>query len=308
MEILTFTHGERVFRYTDHTISLPAPVTNLLKNILKRWQIVFPKEDTLIQARHGVPSLFVRFDCSISQDGTVHIYEIQDGCGGVGYAGIANKASAQVRDQVISREWPDLSVVTSKHIRTEIDDELWTPRILVDKALKSSYPLIIRNPLLQRSNEERSLLFKRSVCPVLTHNNKEYGVDFGWWKIVRWEESLNENTLPWNEPFVLKPQDGHGSKDVMFWRPGKHSARATRTQILRVLQDRKVMYQQPLIQPSQMIINGALCNYILRPFFVYSSHQKQWVPMHGVWTARPSPNMRIHGASDAVSGPLFMEQ
>lgn len=65
------------------------------------------------------------------------------------------------------------------------------------------------------------------------------------------------------------------------------------------------MYLQPFVPPMPMDINGAPFNAIYRPYFAYSGRKNGWIPLHGVWTARPAPNIRIHGAADAISGPLM---
>lgn len=281
----------------------PAWAVDELKRVLARWQIIYPPEDTLIRERCGVPSLFVRFDCVISPEGQLAIYELQEGCAGIGYAGIANEALRNVRDTIAGDEWPGLKEIRSTREKNQ-DDDLWLERISFRQGLRHNGPLVVRSALSTCLPHVSAAITRKSVRPIQTHNDKSYGVEFGWWKPVSWESTAHGEALPWNEGFVLKPLKTAGSVDIMPWNPQKRIERTTRAQILRVLQERDTMYLQPFISPMQMDINGTVFNHIYRPYFVYSSREREWIPMHGMWVARPYPNIRIHGASDAIWGPL----
>lgn len=307
MKLYDFQHQDQKFTYTDHEIRLPASATDTLRRILGEWQRIFPHEDTLIQSRHNVPSLFVRFDFVISPDGQLRIYELQEGPAWVGYTGVANETFRRIRDETVREEWPGLKVLRSGR-QADKDDEIWLQRATIEEALEGPGPLIVRNLLpASLSYEQRAAIVRKSLRPVFTHNNKLYGVHLGWWKPVSWQDSSHGTALPWDEEFVLKPQSGYGSADIMLWKPHDRAGRSTRTQIERVLEKRGTMYLQPLIRPMLMDINGTPYNFIYRPYFMYSAEQKKYVPAHGVWTARPHPAIRIHGASDSISGPLYME-
>lgn len=305
MEFHSVRHFDQHFIYTDHTLALSTDTTQHLLHILNKWQDIFPKEATLIQTRYGVPSLFVRFDFSLSPDGEIRIYEIQEGCAWVGFTGIANSAFREIRDQVVRDEWPGLKVLMSDE-QHDKDDSLWLERSTVEEALENAAPLVVRNWLPRVSHVVRTAIISKSVRPVVMHNNKRYGIHLGWWKSVLWHETEHGTQLPWNEAFVLKPVSGHGSTDIMIWKPDDRTGRATRTQIIRTLQKHGKMYIQLFIAPMRMEINGSPYNFIYRPYFMYSGVRKAWVPAHGVWTARPYPNIRIHGASDTISGPLML--
>ncbi|MFZ2886348.1 MAG: hypothetical protein WA021_00840 [Minisyncoccia bacterium] len=305
MELHRVRHREQTFVYSDFSVRLPAEATREMLDILSKWQTLYPREETLIQQRHGVPSLFVRFDCVIAPDGALHMYEIQDGCAWIGYTGVANTEFRRVRDEIVATEWPGLAAIISPQ-DPNTDDELWLPRRKMLEALREDGPLIVRSRLSLRTPEERERLIARSVKPVLAHNDKTYGEHFGWWKRVTWEETGRSKELPWENAFVLKPIEGHGSTDIMIWKPGDRTGRATRTQIVNTLERNQEMLLQPYHPPMQTMINGAAYNMIYRPYFIYSG-ERGWIPAHGLWTARPSPALRIHGASDAISGPLMMD-
>ncbi len=307
MKLKSIRHHDQTFTYTDHTLTFPSFATDALHRALVQWQKVFPREETLIQMRHDVPSLFVRFDCVISPAGDVRIYELQEGCAWVGYTGIANSAFRGIRDRIVQEEWPHLRVLRSDK-QTDKDDDLWLSRSNITEALRSPDPLMVRSNMPLLAEELRTIIIRKSVRPVMMHNDKSYGEALGWWRVVDWEESSHgEEKIPWHEAFVLKPRFGFGSSDIMLWNPHNRVGRATRTQVLRVLKRRGTMYLQPYIPPMHMDIDGTPYNFIYRPYFIYSGKQKQWVPAHGIWTARPHPALRIHGASDAISGPLKMQ-
>jgi hypothetical protein len=300
-------YQDQIFTYTDRSMTLSQSIRAQLIRMLKAWEHTFPREETLIQNRHGVPSLFVRFDFAVSDHDEVRCYEIQDGPAWVGYTGAANARFREIRDAIVSRDWPGLCVVR-RETRSDIDDDLWVPRVDAREALAQQYPLIVRNhpePALMEAQKRE--LIGRSVRPVYMHNNKRYGADFGWWKVVTWEDSARGEMLPWHSAFVLKPREGFGSADIMLWKPDERAGRATRTQILRTLEERGSMYLQGYIPPMQTEIDGQSYHYIFRPYFIYDANSKGWVPAHGLWTARPAPATRIHGTSDSISGPLYFE-
>jgi len=305
MELRSLQHEDQKFTYSDHAEVFPTFATGILREILAKWQHIFPREHTLIHSRHNVPSLFVRFDCVITS-GQLRIYEVQEGCAWVGYTGVANDEFRKIRDEIVHGEWPRLKVLRAD-VQSDKDDDLWLERATIAEALESPDPLIVRFWPSRLSAEERNIIIGKSLRPVLHHNNKRYGIHFGWWKPAIWHESDHGASLPWNEPFVLKPLSGHGSKDIMFWKPDDRTGRATRTQIVHTLQRHGKMYLQPFIPPMQTDINGVPYHFLYRPYFIYSGKRAEWVPAHGIWTARPYPNLRLHGASDAISGPLLME-
>jgi hypothetical protein len=244
----------------------------------------------------------VRFDGVLDPAGHFRVYEIQGGCGWIGYAGIANPAFKEARDAMMRDKWPPLKLLMPP--AEHMDDELWLERIDFDEAMRTTEPLMIRRWLFQNLDAARRMaLIGRSVKPMFDQNSKAYGLEFGWWKRISCEDA---HALPWDVPFVLKPGKGMGSSDVMIWLPHERRGRATRTQILDTLHRKRYMYIQEFIPPMELDIEGARWNMMLRPFFGYDPVGKEWRCLHGVWVARPAPNLRLHGAHDAISGPLIV--
>lgn len=307
MQRSTFQNGTHSFTYVDHPIYLPSNTITAMLETLSVWQSVFTREPTYAQTQYGVPSLLVRFDGVLAQDGSFLSYEIQDGCGWAGYAGVVNEPFRHSRDHFAHDIWPPFRLL--QDFAAERDDGLWLKNIGIDDALRSDELILFRYwaKAAALTKEDLWRLTTRSISPCWTHNDKSYGVPLGWWKYIRWDTSNNGAALPWDSQFVLKPLQEWGSKDIMHWIPNERRGRSTRTQIQEVLEKHKVMYLQPFIAPMSVMLDVPY-NTILRPFFAYDVRKKTWVPLGGVWTGRPAPNLRIHGTSDAVSGPLLLER
>jgi len=302
MEMRSISIGNEYFSYTDHVVTLSRATVSHLMDLLKKRVALSPYEPTYTMRTYGIPSLVVRFDGVVDENETFQCYEVQAGCSWIGYAGVANPAFKEIRDTLAKKVWPPIKSLVHPTFKKH-DDELWLDSVSVDEALRGTDTLMIRGHLFRElTHEKRMALIGRSVKPILDQNSKRYGIELGWWKLT--DDSA---TLPWNESFVLKPMRGHGSKDVMIWDPHDRKGRATRTQIEKAMSRHVSMCMQQLIRPMHTQINGCDYNMILRPFFGYDTARRTWVPMHGVWLARPYPNLRIHGSSDAISGPLLMQ-
>ncbi len=307
MNLHTLQNAGRTFTYTDHAISVPKQATEQMLEILAKWEEAFPYEETYAARTYGVPSLIVRFDGSLTPDGQFNAYEVQSGCGWIGYAGVVNATFRGILDDFTKNRWPPFRLLGPTQPPSNPDEEFWLDRIGLQEAVASDTLLWLRYGQWQIPSEVRDALIARSLKPVRTHNTKRYGVQLGWWKPVVWHESSHGAALPWHEAFVLKPLSGHGSTDIMLWKPNDRTGRATRTQIVHTLQKHGKMYLQRFIPPMSINLDRDRYNVILRPFFGYNPQEKKWTPMHGVWTGRPYPNIRIHGASDAISGPLMTD-
>lgn len=304
MNLSSFTFGAHAIVHTDEALVLPSAVTRQLIATLDIWQAAFPYEATFAAREYGVPSIIVRFDGALDEDGVFHAYEIQEGCAWIGYAGVINPEFASARDMLARDAWPPFKLLSPREPLH--DDDLWLARATLDEARADAGNLMIRRWLMEGlSEDERTSLLARSMKPVFVHCSKSYGETLGWWKRVT-EPDID--SFPWSDGFALKPLKSHGSADVVIWQPDARSGGATRSQVRATLQKRGAMYLQKLVSPQKTMLGEKPFHRILRPFFGFDPRSRAWAPLHGVWTARPAPAMRIHGASDAVSGPLFMEQ
>lgn len=286
-------------------MTIPRSTVEGMIEMLSAWVRAFPHEETYAAREYGVPSIFARMDGIIDEKGSFYPYEIQEGCGWVGYTGIINQRFREMRDELAAKVWPRFPLLIPS--ARNHDDELWLSKISLEEAQKSDGPLMVRLSILHGVDPDIRLpIIARSMKPYVLHGDKRYGITLGLWRSVD-DPAESGVELPWDSSFVLKPLRAHGSRDVMVWNHEAREGRATRTQITRTLAERKRMILQPFVPPTRIEIEGNHYNAILRPFFGYHPRERRWVPMHGVWTARPAPALRIHGASDAISGPLMLE-
>ncbi|MDO8524617.1 MAG: hypothetical protein Q7R99_03240 [bacterium] len=268
-----------------------------MSEIVKKWANLFSYEPTWVQKEYEVPSLIVRLDCVV-RDGELGVYEIEERPAGIGLATLINPEFKEILVS-LRKKWPLFDVLASGKRRPN-DDYLWATVISFSEAVvaNSSNPLLIR----AEPEEKEFLQFeKRSVSSFSRKGDKSYGIHLGLWREVPSEEDL-----PWDKPFCLKPTQGSKARDVKIWLP-KHSEKeifskgaSSRSQILRVLNERGKMYCQDFIPPMPW---GAMCR-ILRVFFAFDTEAKKWIPMGGFWNARP--NLLVHGASDSVFGPVML--
>lgn len=106
--------------------------------------------------------------------------------------------------------------------------------------------------------------------------------------------------------FAIKPVNGWGASDVMVFDPQdrKHShTRARIESFLEGLQSGGGYVVQPFYPPVRNELYGTL---IWRVFAVRESPQHEFRLIGGVWNARTSRSLIVHGAKDAVFGPLMV--
>lgn len=304
MEVATHQNGSQSFVYCDEEFILSPRTIDSLHVLIEKFLTVFPKEATYVQRVHHVPALTLRFDGVVGEDDSFIPYEIQPAGAGIGYAALANPQFKSIRDQFVKNIWPPYKLV--QNVKLDLDDNMWLERITLEEAVQCDDLLQLRHPLESLDRQTAQKIIARSVKPVRFTISKAYGEALGWWKKVTYDEHSQE-TLPWSEGFALKPLWGWGSYDVMIAHPqGRPGGSATRPQILRTFEKQKEMYLQKFIAPMQKEIRGELHNMILRPYFGFNTKTNTWVPWGGTWNARPAPALRIHGAQDAIAGPLVL--
>jgi len=259
------------------------------RNILLQWQKYFPAETNYTKKEFGVPSLIVRLDCVFSEEANLQVFEVEERPAGIGICVKINPCFAE-RLAVLRERWPVFTVLVSEDRRGS-DDYLWT-QVSIGPQKPSGNLFLIRAEPEQIEFHE---LLPFSVSSLLQKGNKAYGERMGWWKKV-----FDGQELPWDISFVLKPVQGSKARGLEIWdlaqnRPGS----STRSRILRTLAEYGSMYLQPLIDPLEDE-NGWK---ILRIFYGYDP-LGGWICLGGLWNSRP--NLRIHGAKDALFGPVVL--
>ena len=265
-------------------------------DLTDKWINVFPKESTWIQQNYGIPSLLVRFD-GIDDNGILRTYEIEDRPAGIGHTNLINPDFKQ-RLSKLRETWPEFDVAISP-LRDPADDKLWCN--VVDKNSATGLVFVRAEPEEMQFRELQS----RSVSTIATEGDKSYGVALGLWKFID-----SPTQFPRRRSFVLKALQSSKGRNMAFYdvrsRPGPGNVKMKNAEKLLIEQvaTKGGMYIQELIPPMQSGID--LYPFMIYRFFLgYDFKQKEWVPLGGTYFARN--NLKIHGASDSVSGPLVIE-
>jgi len=256
---------------------------------VNRWTEIFPSEGTWVNNCYHIPSLIIRLDCVVDNEGRLMIYELEDRPAGAGLSNLINPEFAKLLADV-RQSWPKFTVLTSEQ-RKGNDDILW---LNVEQYNESSLVLVRAEPDDIRYHH----LVPRSVSTVKTEGDKGYGVVLGLWREVTLD-NLPDKT----QSFVIKPLQGTRAQDVLFWVPylKDYPGTVTWTKIQKTLSKHGKMYCQPFILPMQTNIPD-FPYMIYRVFFVYDIALNQWQCLGGCWVARN--NLKIHGATDSLIGPL----
>jgi hypothetical protein len=295
--------GGWTFDVSGVSLTMPPDLVGwVVEELLPQWASVWPlQEETMALSRFGVPSVLVRIDGVLTPDGTLGIYEIEERPAGIGIACSLNpEFKTRFRSWLKSYDW-NLAVVIS-HRRTNHDDGIWTSSfgipLIKDEdhppEVPEDYALLVR---AEPEEEEYWPFASRALFPIRLEGWKGYGLRLALWEPI--PEDLN--LLPWDEGFALKPYQGSKMRDVLLWHPSKAPGIATRTKVENMIKSGRVAYWQRWIPPEQHSFIPTNYYLIRRIYFAYSPDQG-WIYLGGLWNARP--NLRIHGASDAVFGSV----
>lgn len=284
---------------TDREIKLADDRVAAMQNVIACWLAVDPHpEATWVQQTYGIPSLFVRFDCSIGPDGQLCFYEVEERPQGMGFSQLFNPLFGQ-RLGELQASWPEfVSVETPAHkARGGTDDQFWLSSAVALEDCPAEGLLLLRS---EPHEDQVHYLAGRSVSTIATEGRKRYGVDLGWWR-----EVSDPDQLPWDEHFVLKPLQGSKCAGVTMW-VGRGNQRpqgaSTESQVLRTLKDHATMLCQPYHAPWEVTFEERSHRVMLRPYFGFVPETGQWRYLGGEWLM--APQVKLHGSSETVFGPL----
>src|SRR3989344_1090174 len=294
--------------------SMPQTAEQEGKELVKRWESCFPKENTWVQRELGVPSLIVRLDATLEGE-HLRAYEVEERPAGIGVSYTTNPAFKE-RLQDVARTWPKFDVVISER-RNGHDDQLWTPLKSREEAVKGTELVLVR---AEPEEEEFHCLEDRSVSSLKQKGDKSYGEKLGLWRKVQTPEDLPAPC----EPFVLKPLQGSKTRDVFMYlpnsmaksqysipelkmtAPGAYTRSRVERELIRHTQGSGGMYCQPFYPPVESGLDGDMGkNYrwmIYRVYYGLNTQTREWNYLGGQWNARN--NLKIHGDGDAVIGPV----
>lgn len=143
----------------------------------------------------------------------------------------------------------------------------------------------------------------QSLTPVRDHGNKVYLPDMGLATYIHEEDQID-----FTRPFCIKPVYGSKSDGVGIYLPGSKSTPgvSTRTQIGRLYrynQEKGGSLVQEYIPPAEITgPDGKTQFLIFRIFAGYQPETHQYALLGGCYFTRP--NVKIHGASDALVGKV----
>lgn len=290
-----FKHSNLEYIFDHHNL----PYVWNSSVLIREWVGSFPKEDTWVQKNLGIPSLFIRLDCVVREDGNIGLYEIEERPSGLSTAKKINKRFSETLAEV-RKQWPEFKVLISSK-RTGDDDWGWDiEKVTYEEALSSDSLLLIR---AEPEELEYHAFESRSISSLIQKGNKRYGLSMGLWKEVTLHDFDNFN---WNKGFCLKPFVGSKCSDIEIWYPGlsakdrKGSGASSQNKIRETLEKNKSMFFQEFINP---MISSNEENMILRVFFLYNPKDKEYEYAGGFWNSRGT-NFKIHGATDTTFGPV----
>lgn len=144
-------------------------------------------------------------------------------------------------------------------------------------------------------------LEKYSLVPIRMDGDKNYLVK------LKMAELLTQERLNWSSPFVVKPLVGSRMEGVEIYLPSSLRKKfghgfSTKSQVIRAISQEAPYMVQKFIMPQPEEMNGLKGWTIWRLFFGW---QGNYTFLGGLWNWRP--NLRVHGASDAIFGVIEVE-
>ena len=281
-----------------------------LKNVVQQWSATEAKIRSNDAANFsvrefGVPTILCRMDIAPFQQGCQetaiksNLYEIEARPASLG---ILLSIYPQLIDQW-KRVFRACGCGGFVSLKTEIQDDELAAKIL-DLPYFKSVPSQQEPFWIRTSPDDGQISEASSLVPIKKDGDKTYLLNMD---IAR--EIKNTEDLPWENGFGIKPLQGIMCRDVLLWQSSVPSSKrgslgiATRKKIQNTLANNEKFIIQPFIPPAVEDINGNGKQWtIWRIFFAYDVQRGQWEFAGGYWLRRPC--MKIHGASDAVIGPL----
>lgn len=123
--------------------------------------------------------------------------------------------------------------------------------------------------------------------------------------ILRNGESFEDLDARYPEGFVLKPDDGWGGKEVYIYDPSHKSRSTTKTYFRYVLEEQISTSRAWVVQPFYPPQTTPSGLRIWRIYAMRETREDRFRLIGGMWNSRPW-SLKIHGASDALFGPVFV--
>jgi|GEM_PF-1313147 len=284
----------------------------VLSDVALRWAKIFPNDPkTLSHEAFSVPSVLIRFDYVVV-DGTISIYEVEDRPAFLAIGSLINwqfgEKLADCIDGIRKHLCRPVSILVSPSRLHNSDDLLFckeVPLPIFDGVASDIAELPADAALIVRSDRHESdywHLEPRSLSTVSKEGWKGYGVPLGLW------EPVSPEGVDYNSAFVVKPEYGCRSSDVLLFHPERNSKGkygfSTRTAIQNAVDTGRVKYVQPYAEPEHHDFLGQNYFLIRRVYFGFDPASGTYACLGGVYMARTCA--KVHGSSDAVTGCVMV--
>lgn len=260
----------------------------------------------------GIPSPIVRIDMAPNQRNSAKIqeaiYEVEIRPAGLG---ITLSLLPEIRDRW-GRILKKSGCQGFVRLESPIQDDALAAKFLelpyFEEVPKNESLFWIRT----RIDDPRALaLEEKSLVPIRLDGHKGYLVKLNLARMVEMEMVEGIFSLPWEKGFAIKPLQGARIEGVELWLPQAQRGElpadkglSTKNRVLRRIKIGGPYLLQPFIAPMEEERCGKTGWFIWRLFFGWEDSFYRFIG--GAWFWRP--NLRIHGASDAIIGPLEKEK
>lgn len=311
--------GDYDIRHVNHVLEMPSWAIEHMLRLLREWPEHFPiTQPTWVSQQLGVPTILMRFDCVLDAERQrVNVFELEERPEGMGLSTLVHDRLPTQhgfieRIRELLREWQTklgpIIFLESPHRKRLSDDAYFAHYFGLEYARGTPQPNgVLYYVRADRHDEPFYQYAPRSLSTIKDEGAKAYGIGLGLWD--RCPDDLHD--LPWDTGFALKqPQCSRFDGTYLYHKDHRrHGVAATesraRNELIRDGYYRRFTFCQEWIEPEIPTFMPAELKWKLmrRFFFGFSPVKQAWIPLGGCWLAR-NKNVRMHGASDALFGPL----
>ncbi len=306
--IKTFTIGKWHTQTLDHPVAIGFEEKQSLERLATQWSKSFtPKHKNWISENFSVPSIVIRFDYVLGSDGTVNVFEIEDRPAGLEITTICNpgfiKLFSDALTQCSESAHKNIGICISPG-RMYTSDDFSLAQRLGYRTVLGDIPNRYKDMIwfVRSLRDERNYyrLSPHCLTTIQYEGDKSYGLKMGLWK------NVGEGTIPWDKPFVVKPKSGCRCENVHLYHPMKPGGGySTRSKIEQAIHSGEVSYIQEYHSPEFPDFLPPGYALMRRCILIFDVISQRYRVAGGVWESRPKCH-KIHGANDAVCGPLVL--
>lgn len=311
--IKTYDLGVWKVQVLDEPLLISEKEKAYLEAQAELWAEKFaPLHANWLRRQFGAPTVSIRFDYVLDKSGVPRIFEIEDRPTGFEVAALVDSHSFQAFKNALlmfsNFAYKPLGICVSKERMYNSDDYFWIHRIAKDNDVRIVLGDIPKNPEKNiwfvrslRSEEKYYHLDKFSVSTTKYEGDKGYGKEMNLWTDIPLD-------IDWSSAHAFKPESGCRCENIHLWSPTDRNSKggfSTKTKIENAIKAKEVQFMQDYFPPETVSFLPE--NYLLirRTHAVFSLPDLKYRVVGGQWEARPNCT-KIHGASDAVCGPMLV--